>query len=69
MVVNKSAAAQAAHIALAHFAPAGKASVYTFSGANTSAVVHGTDVWVRPGGVTMSFPASSITLIVVAKKS
>jgi hypothetical protein len=24
-------------------------------------------VWVRPGGVTMAIPASSITLLVVAK--
>ena len=69
MVVNKSATAQAAHVALSHFTPAGKASVYTFSGANTGAVVHGADVWVRPGGITVSFPASSITLIVVGKKS
>ena len=46
-----------------------RSSVYTFSGANASAVVHGADVWMRPDGITMSFPASSITLIVVAKKS
>jgi len=32
-------------------------------------VVPGADVWVRPGGITVSFPASSITLIVVGKKS
>ena len=69
MVVNKSATAQAAHITLAHFAPAGKANVYSFSAANTGAVVHGADVWMRPNGVTMSFPASSITLVVVPKKS
>jgi hypothetical protein len=68
-VVNKSAIAQSAHVALSHFIPAGKASVYTFSGANAAAVVHGADVWMRPGGITASFPASSITLIVVGKKS
>ncbi|MDQ2931323.1 MAG: endoglucanase, partial [Gemmatimonadota bacterium] len=68
VVVNKSATAQSAHVALAHFSPAGKASVYTFSSANTS-IVKGAGVWVRPGGVTMSFPASSITLVVMGKKS
>ncbi|MEO6209125.1 MAG: glycoside hydrolase family 44 protein [Gemmatimonadaceae bacterium] len=67
MVVNKSATSQAAHVLLAHFTPAGKASVYTFSSAST-AIVKGADVWVRPGGVTISFPASSITLVVVGKK-
>ena len=68
MVVNKSALAQAAHIALTHFAPAGRTGVWQFSSANAGAVVHNADAWVRPGGVTMSFPASSITLLVVAKK-
>ncbi|MEO8880032.1 MAG: glycoside hydrolase family 44 protein [Gemmatimonadaceae bacterium] len=68
MVINKSATAQSAHVGLAHFTPAGKASVYTFSGANT-AIVKGADVWVRPGGVALSFPPSSITLVVVGKKS
>jgi hypothetical protein len=69
MVVNKSAAAQAAHITLASFLPAAKVSVFTFSGANATAVVHAADVWMRPKGITMSFPASSITLLVVPKKS
>ena len=69
MVVNKSASAQAAHIALVHFTPASKVSVYSFSGANSGAVVHGADVWMRPNGITMSFPASSITLLVVGKKN
>jgi hypothetical protein len=67
MVVNKSAVSLTAHVGLAHFAPVGRASVWRYSSANAAAIVHGTDVWVRPGGVTMAIPASSITLLVVAK--
>lgn len=67
MVVNKTAGDLTSPISLAGFNPAGNAQVWTYSGANASAITRGTDLAVSATGTTATFPANSITLLVLPK--
>jgi len=68
MVINKSGAAITTRTALAGFSPAGAAARYTYSGARLGAIVHGANVATTATGWSATYPASSITLLVIPKK-
>jgi hypothetical protein len=68
MIVNKSAASLTSQIDLAGFISSGTAQVYRYSAANLNAIVRQAD---QPVGnmISATFPASSITLLVLPKLS
>jgi hypothetical protein len=68
MIINKSSAGLTSQINLAGFTSSGTAQVYRYSAANLNAIVRQAD---QPAGSTISatFPAGSITLIVLPKLS
>jgi hypothetical protein len=66
VVVNKTAGDLSSSIALAGFTPSGTAQVWRYSAANLSAVVREPDVTLSGTNLSTTFPASSITLLVVS---
>ena len=66
LVINKSANNLTSLLALTGFNPQTNASVYRYSSASLAAIEHAADQPVTAGGFTATFPASSITLFVVA---
>lgn len=68
MVINKSGGALSGTIALSGFSPGAAAQLYRYSGANLGAIVRGADLGTT-GGLSASFPAGSITLLVVPPAS
>ncbi|MCU0294208.1 MAG: S-layer homology domain-containing protein, partial [Thermoanaerobaculaceae bacterium] len=64
VVINKTGTALTSQVTLAGYAPSGAAQVWRYSSANLAAIVHEADL---PVGAAFSatFPASSITLLVV----
>jgi hypothetical protein len=67
MVVNKSLAAITASTSLHGFVPAPTAARFSYSSANPAAVVRQPALPVSGTGWTATFPASSITLLVLAR--
>lgn len=67
MVVNKTGGDLSSNLALSGFASAGKAQVYSYSGANLTSIVRKPDLAVDSAGFTTTYPANSITLIVLPK--
>jgi hypothetical protein len=65
IVINKTAAALTSDLSLSNFAPAAWAQVYRYSALNLAAIVQAADQAVTAAGFTASFPANSITLIVI----
>jgi hypothetical protein len=65
MVINKTGQALTSTLTLANFSPAASAQVYTYSSANLTAIVRAADQPVTAGGFSATFPANSITLIVI----
>jgi hypothetical protein len=65
MIVNKTSIALASTITFAGFAPAATARMYHYGAAAPNAIVHDPDVAVSAGAIGTTFPASSITLVVV----
>jgi hypothetical protein len=65
VVINKTGGGLTSTIGLAGFSPAGAAEVYRYSAASPGAVVRGADVAVGASGLSVSFPASSITTLVI----
>jgi len=65
MVINKTAQALTSSLALAHFSPGSSAQVYRYSSANLTAIIRAADQPVTAGGFSATFPANSITLIVI----
>ncbi len=65
MIINKTGGSLTSNVTLSNFTASGGAQVYTYSAANLNAIVRGTDVAVSAGGFTGTFPASSITLVVI----
>jgi len=65
MVINKTAAALISNLSLSNFAPAAWAQVYRYSALNLAAIVQTADQAVTASGFTASFPANSITLLVI----
>jgi len=65
MVVNKTGGDLQSPLNVAGFASAPAAHVYRYSGANVAAIQHPADVPVSSGVVTTTYPANSVTLLVV----
>jgi hypothetical protein len=65
MIINKTAGALTSEVALADFLPQPVAQVYRYSAANLQAIVQEGEQAVMAGGFTATFPANSITLVVV----
>lgn len=66
MVINKSTSPQTSAVSVAGFAAAAPAVVYRYSGANLGAIVRAADQSITSGSFSATFPASSITLLVLA---
>ncbi len=65
MVVNKTGTDQAAPLSIARFNGTGTAQRFTYSPADLSSIVHGADLPVRRGKIDATFPANSVTLLVL----
>jgi hypothetical protein len=65
MVVNKTAGALDAPVSLGGFASGPSAQLYTYDGSNLSAIVRQPDQAITAGSLTTSFPANSISLLVI----
>jgi uncharacterized protein (TIGR03437 family) len=66
LVLNKTTAAISDSISLANFTPAGAAQVWQYSQANLAAIVRQTaDINVSGNSLTATFPAYSMTLLVI----
>jgi hypothetical protein len=65
MIVNKSASDLTSHLNLDGLTPSAMAQVYRYSAAQLSGIVQEADLPVAADGLTTTFPAASITLLVV----
>jgi hypothetical protein len=65
VVLNKTSAAITDSIGLANFTPAGAAQVWQYSSANLGAIVRQSDISLNGSGLSTTFPAQSITLLVI----
>jgi hypothetical protein len=65
VIINKTGGSLAADVSLAGFTPAGAAQVYRYSAANLNAIVQQPNQVVDANGFSASFPANSITLVVI----
>jgi hypothetical protein len=68
MVINKTDAAISAPLRLRHFAAGQRARVFRYSAAHLHDIVRGARVAVDHGRLTTSYPASSITLLVLPRR-
>jgi hypothetical protein len=66
VVINKGASPLTSTVTISGFTPAASAAVYRYSAANLGAIVRQPDLTVTAGRFTTLFPASSITLVVLA---
>ncbi|HYF65088.1 MAG TPA: glycoside hydrolase family 44 protein [Herpetosiphonaceae bacterium] len=69
MVINKTSGALTGQLSLSGFNPGLQAQVYRYSGANLAAIVAQPNLAVNAGGLSASFPANSITLLVLPAAS
>lgn len=65
MIINKTGGGLTGGVSLAGFTPASSAQVYRYSATNLNAIVPQADQPVTAGGFVASFPANSITLMVL----
>jgi hypothetical protein len=65
MVVNKTGSDQASPLSVAGFDGSGTAQRFTYSPADLTTIVHDDDLGVRQGRVDATYPANSITLLVL----
>jgi uncharacterized protein (TIGR03437 family) len=65
VVLNKTSVAITDSIGMADFTPAGTAQVWQYSSANLGAIVRQSDISVSSSGLGTTFPAQSITLLVI----
>jgi len=65
VVLNKTSGAITDSIGLANFTPAGAAQVWQYSSANLGAIVRQSDISLNSSGLSTTFPAQSITLLVI----
>jgi hypothetical protein len=65
MVINKTAEVLTSQVSLANFTPAISAPVYRYDAANLSSIVQANEQSILADGFMATFPASSITLVVV----
>jgi hypothetical protein len=69
MIINKTGGDLTSSVGLSGYSPAAKARVYRYSSANLNAIVRQADQTVSAGGFSATFPANSITLVVLAPGS
>ena len=67
MVINKTAAALTSDLQLTGFAPAGAAHVWRYSAADLDHILHPSDVAIGGDTLSTTYPASSITLLVLPR--
>ncbi len=65
IAINKTAADIHAAVSLADFAPGGPVLVYQLTPANPTSITKGANRWVHLHGFTQTYPANSITLLVI----
>lgn len=65
IVINKTGNSLTSDLALSSFTPAALAQVYRYSAANLAAIVQAADQPVTASGFTATYPANSITLVVI----
>ncbi len=65
LVLNKTTGDISDTISLANFTPAGAAQIWQYGQNNLNAIVRGTDLALANGAVTATFPAYSMTLLVI----
>ena len=65
MIINKTANALTSTLSLAGFTPTGDGQVYRYSSANLNAIQHLATQPVTSTGFSATFPANSITLVVI----
>jgi hypothetical protein len=65
IVINKTGTAQTSPVTLNGFTPATSAQVYRYSTANLNAIVAQPAQPIAPSGFSATFPANSITLVVI----
>jgi uncharacterized protein (TIGR03437 family) len=65
VLLNKMTSAASAPVGIANFQAAGTAQVWQYSSANLAAIVNAGTVSVTNGGITVSLPARSMTMVVV----
>ncbi len=69
MVINKTGENLTSKLDLSGFSPSGSAEVYRYSAANLGAIVRETNQPISASGFTATYPASSITLMVIPKNA
>jgi hypothetical protein len=67
MVINKTGGDLSSPLNLKGFSGAADAQVYTYGPANLSAIVSGPEASISAGQLVHTYPASSITLLVIPK--
>ncbi|MFL5803577.1 MAG: glycoside hydrolase family 44 protein [Roseiflexaceae bacterium] len=65
MIINKTGGELTSSVGLSGFSPAAQARVYRYSSANLNAIVRQADQSVSASGFSATFPANSITLVVL----
>lgn len=68
MIINKTARALRSRLSIKGFSAAAKAQVWRYSGANRHAIVHGSDAAVDSNAIRLTYPARSITLLVIPRR-
>ena len=69
LFINKNTGALTSTVTLNGFTPSSTAQVYSYSTNNLNVIVRQSDQVVTANGYTSTFPASSITLMVVPAQS
>jgi hypothetical protein len=65
VIINKTGSALTGNVSLAWFTPTGAAQLFRYSAANLGAIVQQANQPVSASGFSASFPANSITLVVI----
>ena len=65
MIINKTGGSLSSNVALSGFSPGVIAEAYRYSGSNLGAIVQLPNQGVTAGGFSATFPANSITLLVI----
>ncbi|MBE7474385.1 MAG: endoglucanase [Anaerolineae bacterium] len=65
VIINKTGGALTGDVSLTGFTPAGAAQVFRYSAANLNAIVQQANQSVTASGFSASFPANSMTLVVI----
>ncbi len=68
LVINKSLAPLSTGVSLAGFTPAATAQVFRYSASNLNAIERQADLAINNNALNTSFPAQSITLLVIAPR-